>query len=254
MMAIQTNPMESALSFALDPPKRPWRLSRNSTIAVSVVALLHVGLGAYLYTMKMNPPREAADPPGIIITTTKLPPPPPKPVEQHKVQQQAQPPIHHPTMVDPTSIVKPVELLPPPLTHTDPGATILPQPPADPGPPLIQNPDWISRPTGLQMTRYYPETAMENGVSGKVVLTCGVTASGGVAGCQVMSETPAGQGFAAAALKLATFFRMSPAPRTARPSTEPLCAYRWCSTPGIEASAAPSFRAICLGWRRAWSF
>jgi len=209
MMAIQTHPMESALSLALDPPARPWRLSRRATLAVGVVVLLHAGLGAYLYSMKMNPPHEAAgDPPAIVVTTFNPPKPPPQ--QQPRQQQQAQPPIHHPTLVDPTPTVQPVPLLQPIVKATDPTAVILPTPRADPGPALIQNPDWVARPTALQMTRYYPEVAMENGVSGKVVLNCGVTASGGVANCQVLSETPAGQGFAAAALKLAGFFKLSP--------------------------------------------
>ncbi len=72
------------------------------------------------------------------------------------------------------------------------------------------NPGWVSRPTALQMTRYYPQGAMEQDVGGKVVLNCSVTAAGAMANCQVLSETPAGQGFAQAALKLAAFFRMSP--------------------------------------------
>jgi protein TonB len=213
MMAIQRHPMESALSLALDPPSRPWRLSRNATLAMGAVVLLHAGLGAYLYSMKMNPPHETAfDPPAIVVTTTKLEPPkppPPPPREQPK-HQQAQPPIHHPTMVETTPDTHTVPLLPPTTAKLDPDANIVPQTKVDAGPSLIQNPDWVARPTALQMTRYYPEIAMENGVSGKVVLNCGVTASGGVANCQVLSETPAGQGFAAAALKLAGFFRMSP--------------------------------------------
>jgi protein TonB len=209
MMAIQRHPMESALSLALDPPARPWRLSRRATLAVGVVLLLHAGLGAYLYSMKMNPPRETVtDPPAIIVTTFNPPKPPPPPREQPN--QQAQPPIHRPTMVDPTSTVQPVPLLPPVVKPVDPTAEILPTPKVVAGPTLIQNPDWVSRPTALQMTRNYPEIAMENGVSGRVVLNCGVTASGGVANCQVLSETPAGQGFAAAALKLAGFFKLSP--------------------------------------------
>jgi len=75
---------------------------------------------------------------------------------------------------------------------------------------VIQNPNWISRPTALQLTRYYPSNAMENDIGGAVVLNCGVTAAGAMTNCQVISETPAGQGFAQAALKLAAFFRMSP--------------------------------------------
>ncbi len=211
MMAIQRHPMESALSLALDPPARPWRLSRTSTLVMGGVVLLHLGLGAYLYTTKMSALHEAptADRP-IIVTTINPPKPPPPPHEQPKQQQQqTQAPIHKATMVDFTPQVQPLVLPQTPVKTLDPKAEIAPTK-ADPGPTVIQNPDWVSRPTGLQMTRYYPEAAMENSVSGRVVLSCSVTASGGVSNCQVMSETPTGQGFAAAALKLAGFFKLSP--------------------------------------------
>ena len=212
MMAIQRHPMESTLSLVLDPPSRPWRLSRRAAVAVSVVALLHVGLIAYLYTMKMNPPHETtAEPPGIIITEQRLPKTKPKPVEPPKAppkQEQVQ--VHHATLTEATPDVHPLFVQQTLVKPVDANPGLVETPKVDAGPTVIQNPDWISRPTALQMTRYYPEIAMENAVGGKVVLNCGVTATGAVAGCQVISETPAGQGFAAAALKLAAFFRMSP--------------------------------------------
>jgi periplasmic protein TonB len=218
MMAIDRTAMESAFSLALDPPSRPRRLSGRTIAAISVAALLHAGLAAYLYNMKMNPPRPEAVPDGpVIIVTTQHPPKPPQP--QPKVQPAKSPPhdFHHTDIVDIPKDVQPLTV--PVTTTTKPTQdTNIFEPPVIVGPPsVIQNPDWVSRPTSLQMTRYYPQGAMENDISGKVVLSCGVTAIGGMTGCQVLSETPKGQGFAQAALKLAAFFRMSPRTENGKP-------------------------------------
>jgi len=212
MMAIDRTRMESALSLALDPPTRPRRLSRGAMAGIGIAAVLHAGLAAYLYTMKMNPPRPeaAVDTPPMIVTTY-IPPKPAKPLPRQAAPKASTPVFHHPTLTETITEVTPLKVpdQPPVKTITE-DHNIFQQPSVDTGPALIQNPDWVSRPTALQMTRYYPQGAMEQDTSGKVVLNCGVTAAGAMANCQVLSETPAGQGFAQAALKLAAFFRMSP--------------------------------------------
>ena len=60
------------------------------------------------------------------------------------------------------------------------------------------------------MSRYYPERAIDQGLTGQATLFCSVVASGKLADCRVVSETPVGAKFGDAALKLARFFRMSP--------------------------------------------
>jgi protein TonB len=217
MMAIVRTPLESALSLALDPPTRRRRLSASTMAAIGAASLLHAGLAAYLYSMKMNPPRPEATPEdrAIVVTTYHPPKPPP-------VQQQAPRPspstFHHPTLTDVTPEVTPLQVPDTPPVKSITQDTGIFQPPViDTRPSVIQNPDWVSRPTALQMTRYYPLGAMENDIGGKVVLSCGVTATGAMAGCQVLSETPTGQGFAQAALKLAAFFRMSPRTENGKP-------------------------------------
>lgn len=81
----------------------------------------------------------------------------------------------------------------------------------DVGPPTvmtIERPHWLQRPANLQ--RYYPRRALDGGVQGDVVLDCLVRTSGYLA-CDVVSETPAGRGFADAALRIAADHRMTPA-------------------------------------------
>jgi len=215
MMAIDRTRMDSALSLALDPPSGPRRLKPTTIAAVVVVATLHASLVAYLYTTKMNPLKLEAlpEPPPMVITTYRPPkPPPPQPVRQ------TQSVIHHPPITDLPIDVRPL-LVPddPPIRPIAKEAPPFQPPVQETRPSVIQNPDWLSRPTPLQMTRYYPQGAMENDISGKVVLTCSVTAAGAMTGCQVLSETPTGQGFAQAALKLAGFFRMSPRTENGKP-------------------------------------
>jgi protein TonB len=60
------------------------------------------------------------------------------------------------------------------------------------------------------MSRHYPEAALRRGVQGQAQITCVVTARGAVVNCRAVSETPEGQGFGAAAVRLARYFRMSP--------------------------------------------
>ena len=214
MMAIHRSPLESAMSLALDPPNRRRRLSKSTIAAIGIAAVLHAGLAAYLYTMKMNPPAPEVvkeTPPMVVITT--LPPvKPPQPQPKQATPKAAAQSFHH-TDISALPNTVPTLTVPetPPVTKTAPTGDIFQPPPVTDAPPtVIQNPNWVSRPTALQMTRYYPAGAMENDISGKVVLNCGVTATGAMTNCQVLSETPTGQGFAQAALKLAGFFRMSP--------------------------------------------
>jgi TonB family protein len=85
-------------------------------------------------------------------------------------------------------------------------------PPLDPAvgvrPSVITNPDWIRRPTGEDVARFWPVAG--RGLDGEVHLACIVTARGLVDRCNVLDETPPGHGFAGAALLLARMFEMRP--------------------------------------------
>jgi TonB family protein len=75
---------------------------------------------------------------------------------------------------------------------------------------VIHRPDWMKKPTGEDLAWAYPERAARLELSGKATIACDVTTQGGLIGCRVTSETPLGEGFGAAALKLSPHFQMTP--------------------------------------------
>jgi protein TonB len=208
MMAIRQNPNAYAFVHAIEGPPRGKRLSRAAIFAILASTAFHVGLVTYLWKHHYItvPLVQAAPDPGFIVTTTREPPKtPPQTVKQRPIithQSTATPPddvktldVPVPPKVDPSEVKSP-----PVFTETAPPPT----------PRVIQNPAWLSRPTAAEMARYYPAGPLDRGTGGVVGLVCGVTTAGLVSGCRVESETPAGQGFGAAAVKLSAFFRMSP--------------------------------------------
>ena len=83
-----------------------------------------------------------------------------------------------------------------------------PAPTAEPS--VIQRPDWVKKPTGDDLAWAYPERAARLERGGKATIVCGVTTQGALIDCSVISETPPGEGFGAAALKLSKQFQMTP--------------------------------------------
>ena len=82
-------------------------------------------------------------------------------------------------------------------------------PPRNPK-PVVTNPDWAALPSPDDIARYYPEHAMRNGISGRAVIGCLVSAEGLLTNCEVISESPPGEDFGAAAVRMAPAFRMKP--------------------------------------------
>ena len=82
---------------------------------------------------------------------------------------------------------------------------------------MITNPDWLRRPTGEDMARYYPDRAQRMGVGGRTTLSCAVTAKGTVEQCSVVAEDPPDQEFGSASLKLAKLFKMKPQTKDGQP-------------------------------------
>ena len=96
------------------------------------------------------------------------------------------------------------------------GATASAQPPAD-EPPVLSNPEWISRPTPTQLSSVFPQRALRKKVSGVTIIKCRVTATGTMTDCALQTERPADYGFGDAALKLAKYFVIKPHTRDGQP-------------------------------------
>ena len=190
-------------------------LSRTTTLGLGLSIAVHVGLGAYLLLQTFTPPAppvEEAEPPfkGSIVS---LAPPPadvaPPPEKIVKTPLNVRAPIDPFAQADPSPI-PPADA--PPLAGPAPPqiGPVAPQADLTPKVPVVQRPNWLRRPGPAEFARFYPDGAIRRGTEGGATLSCTVTARGDVAGCQVIAEAPAGQGFGAAALKLSKYFRMSP--------------------------------------------
>lgn len=71
-------------------------------------------------------------------------------------------------------------------------------------------PDWLEIPSGDDMAAFYPARAARREISGKVTMVCKVKADGRLSDCRIAAETPKGEAFGQAALRLAPKFRMIP--------------------------------------------
>lgn len=215
-----------------DAPAPHRRRSKALAVALSLAAAVHVGLGAYLWKARFEPQyREFAEdvtdvqlvrplPPPPPPPPPKLePPPPPKPRTPPRVQPRppkaVAPPAVAPLPVPP--VVRRVELPAPPVITIRPPAPPAQRPAPPPPNPGITNPDWLRRPTGAEIARYYPERAARRGIEGRAVIGCRVSASGRLEQCTVRAETPSDEDFGAAALKMSRHFKMRPMTRDGVP-------------------------------------
>ena len=78
------------------------------------------------------------------------------------------------------------------------GAPALAQQPAD----IVEKPEWRSKPESAEITKYYPDTALDRSISGRTVLSCKISPQGRVTACETLSETPWGLGFAEASTRV----------------------------------------------------
>ena len=213
MMALRQTPAEYAFVHALDGAPPPRRLSRGLVVAIGASLAVHIGFAAYVIEQRFKAPAEAQTQATPTITLQTFTWPKPDRPAPHPPSRVLTP--HAPTALPepPQQVLTNIPVRPPVVsTHADltPVLPTLGEPPSPAPPKEIRDPTWLSRPTAAEMERYYPQAALDRGLSGVAVLQCLVTATGDLRGCRVAGETPASAGFGKAALKLSAFFHMSP--------------------------------------------
>ncbi len=185
------------------------RRSPKVTMAIAASIAVHAGLVVYLAAKTWTPPEVVELPEGPIIEvqTVTLPK---APIEAPKLTPSAiQPRVSVPT---PFPTPTPIPIEPTPLPQPippDPPILTAPIPTPTPVSRVIQ-PSWLSKPGAREFARFYPDSALRREVGGLAMLSCTVSAAGTLGGCQVVSETPVGEGFGRAALRLAPYFKMRP--------------------------------------------
>jgi TonB family protein len=80
-------------------------------------------------------------------------------------------------------------------------------------PAVITSPDWLRRPTGVDVANVYPRAAARRRLEGIATTSCSVSKEGRLVGCVVVHEDPLYAGFDEAALKLMPLFLMRPQTR-----------------------------------------
>ncbi len=78
---------------------------------------------------------------------------------------------------------------------------------------VLVNPDWLKRPQPEDLLAVWPMEAFRRGQGGRAVIQCKLSTAGALFDCKVVSETPPGAGFGAAAIALTPQLLMKPATR-----------------------------------------
>ncbi len=181
-------------------------------IALIVVVGVHAALFAYLAKQKFEAVMKEYHDDAVDV---ELPPPPPPPTD-------APPPP--PAVVQPRPpIAPPPDVTPPPPLPIPPVKERVEQtappvisnvPPVPTNPPVrasvVTRPDWLRKPSGEDLARYFPDRAQRMEVSGRATIQCTVTSKGTLENCSVTSETPPDYEFGKAALQMSRLFRMKP--------------------------------------------
>ena len=77
-------------------------------------------------------------------------------------------------------------------------------------PSVLTQPDWVRKPNAEDLARVYPQVAIRKNEGGRATNECKVAATGALTDCRTLEDTPPGDGFGDAALKLAERFTMRP--------------------------------------------
>ncbi|WP_454760867.1 energy transducer TonB family protein [Caulobacter segnis] len=215
-MNLALHPSGSGIPGLDAPPRKP---SKVLLIGLGLSAALHAGLIGYLAYQKWVSPLPDAEPETILrLDHYELPTPPPPPPPQTdqpppRNQMKLHTPLTTPFTPPETLVVKTLDVPEGPMSDAPPTLPTVPaQPnvPPAPQPKVITRANWLKLPSADDMARYYPESAQRRGLSGSATLNCVVAINGTVRDCSVLSETPADEGFGAAAIKVSRFFKMKP--------------------------------------------
>ena len=206
-------------------PVSSARSNRGFAIGLSLAVAGHIALGAWIVSQTFHPfnlARPDTPSPPMDFQTLTLEPSHPAPPTSHTQSSRVHTPAGPVTVNTERLAVTTAK-----QTNVTSTTTISPfGDVSGTGPQLLTipslshaltNPDWLTRPTGDQIARAYPERAQRDGVGGLVVLACDVTATGTVIRCDAVSESPQGYGFSRAALSLSRYFRMRPATDDGQP-------------------------------------
>lgn len=199
----------------------PQRRPRSPAVKVAIIASIavHAGLAAYLAVQTWAPPEPVVVPEGPIINVQTFTPRPkiePLPTPRPNVSPRKPVPVDM-TIPMPTPIQVPPAPAPTPAP-TGPVASLASTPATPPiAAPLIRAPNWLARPGSREFARFYPDSALRRELGGQATLACTVSAAGTLSACSVANETPTGEGFGKAALRLAPYFRMSPQTQDGQP-------------------------------------
>lgn len=212
--------MHPVYAVAASPRRR--HLPKGLAVAIGFSIGVHAAAGLYLASRTFLAP-EAPPLPAERLTIIELFTPPraapPPPAADHKpatpIRDAVAPPVELPV----APITAPVAQTPPetPQLASSFDIPAPPLPSAPPAPKVVSAPDWLKLPGAKEFARYYPDRAARTGTSGLARMSCQVTTTGKVRDCRILSEAPEGQGFGAAALKLARYFQMRPMLEDGRP-------------------------------------
>lgn len=210
------------LPFVLHGGANGKRPPPGLVLAIGVSVSLHIVAGAYVALQKFEPAMLAATPteePITVVIARKEPPPIERPDKPPKPPVQVRSPVITNTMsLDPIQ-VPPVPAPPQQVAEFTPTDSLqgVGNLTFRPDPVVITAPAWLRKPGAREFARFYPESAVRRAVEGSATLSCLVTTTGVVTDCRVARETPADEGFGAAALKLSPYFRMSPPRQDGQP-------------------------------------
>ncbi|CAA9523946.1 MAG: hypothetical protein AVDCRST_MAG09-2237 [uncultured Sphingomonas sp.] len=178
------------------------QMSSNRTVAIVIVALLHVLLGYALVTgLAYNVIKQAAEDLKTFDVEEEPPPPPeePPPPPDEPLPQTEPPPVAPPPMVRSnvqTPQIQSVPDAPPRVINPIPAPQVLrppppPAPPPPPPPPVVRSEpkSAVGNLQGLIRSDDYPQSALDNEEQGTVTVALQVGTNGRISGCSVASSS-----------------------------------------------------------------